>query len=268
MLSCDDQNYGCGGGFPASALAYANLNPAGGVATLNNYPFTDGTKGETTEDCHLVGKEIAVESSQGRAVTFYGSVGDDTFDIRLQKMKAAVAAQPVAIAINSECNTFKNYQQGVLTDDGECTCRPTDLEGCLTHAVLLVGYDDDHDPPYWTIKNSWGTGWGEDGYVRVAQLNPHDDSPWSSWGLFGLLAEGIVTLQATNTTAQVYDEPQELRQTWEKVLIGLAVFLGAACLGIGLAILKNRLCPPRRGGNGGGGGNGGDDAEVGNGGEK
>jgi C1A family cysteine protease len=34
------------------------------------------------------------------------------------------------------------------------------------HAIAIVGYDD-HER-YWIVKNSWGTGWGEDGFVRIA----------------------------------------------------------------------------------------------------
>jgi hypothetical protein len=34
------------------------------------------------------------------------------------------------------------------------------------HAVVLVGYND--IGKYWIIKNSWGTGWGEDGYIRIS----------------------------------------------------------------------------------------------------
>ena len=33
------------------------------------------------------------------------------------------------------------------------------------HAILLMGFDDNHE--YWICKNSWGTGWGENGYFRI-----------------------------------------------------------------------------------------------------
>jgi len=37
----------------------------------------------------------------------------------------------------------------------------------INHAVLAVGYDQD----YWLIRNSWGSGWGEQGYIRLSRAN-------------------------------------------------------------------------------------------------
>ena len=37
----------------------------------------------------------------------------------------------------------------------------------LNHAVQLVGYGSDSDSDYWIVRNSWGPGWGEDGYIRL-----------------------------------------------------------------------------------------------------
>lgn len=37
----------------------------------------------------------------------------------------------------------------------------------IDHAVLLIGYT----PNYWIVKNSWGTGWGDNGYGKIAMGN-------------------------------------------------------------------------------------------------
>ena len=46
----------------------------------------------------------------------------------------------------------------------KCKSDGTDLD----HAVLLVGWGVEGSKPYWTVKNSWGTRWGESGFGRIA----------------------------------------------------------------------------------------------------
>ncbi|MFC1727965.1 C1 family peptidase [Nanoarchaeota archaeon] len=51
------------------------------------------------------------------------------------------------------------------------------------HAMVIVGYDDAEE--YWIIKNSWGSGWGEGGYVRVK----YNDESMTRWN-FGIVVDG------------------------------------------------------------------------------
>ncbi|XP_061711443.1 procathepsin L-like [Cydia pomonella] len=76
-----------------------------------------------------------------------------------EQLKVLLANRgPISIAINSQ--DFGYYQKGILIPN-MCKGRPID------HAVLLVGYGEENGQKYWLIKNSWGTGWGEQGYVRM-----------------------------------------------------------------------------------------------------
>lgn len=55
-------------------------------------------------------------------------------------------------------NFFFNHIQGVFT--GECGKN-------INHAVVVVGYGTENGMDYWLVRNSWGTGWGEDGYIKI-----------------------------------------------------------------------------------------------------
>ena len=37
----------------------------------------------------------------------------------------------------------------------------------VNHGVLIVGWGTENNIPYWLIKNSWGPGWGDSGYIKV-----------------------------------------------------------------------------------------------------
>ncbi len=45
---------------------------------------------------------------------------------------------------------------------------PTCYNDGVDHSVLVVGYDLSGTTPYWIIRNSWGSSWGESGYMRLA----------------------------------------------------------------------------------------------------
>ncbi|KAG6405125.1 hypothetical protein SASPL_132708 [Salvia splendens] len=71
----------------------------------------------------------------------------------------AVANQPVSVVIDASGAGFRFHSSGVFT--GECGTE-------MNHAVTVVGYGESSDGiKHWLVKNSWGSGWGEDGYVRI-----------------------------------------------------------------------------------------------------
>jgi len=65
----------------------------------------------------------------------------------------------VSVAIEADKAVFQSYKGGIITSTA---CGTT-----LDHGVLVVGYGTESGTDYWTLKNSWGTTWGEKGYFRI-----------------------------------------------------------------------------------------------------
>jgi len=81
----------------------------------------------------------------------------------VQALQEAVAIEPVSVAIEADKLSFQLYTSGVIQGTA---CGTT-----LDHGVLIVGYgyDEKLKVPYWTVKNSWGSTWGESGFFRLAR---------------------------------------------------------------------------------------------------
>ena len=88
-------------------------------------------------------------------ITEYGWVENDLTSIK----QALVDYGPLAVSMDIGYSMDENYYY-----DGDIfRCKTED--GTTNHAVVIVGYDDAGG--YWIVRNSWGTGWGDDGYFMV-----------------------------------------------------------------------------------------------------
>lgn len=133
-------NYGCNGGLMDSAFEYVIANH--GIASEKKYPY----KGVDKSCKRLKARKSVVKISSYVDV----AVND------MNALASAIAQQPVSVAVDATVWQF--YNSGVL-DSSTCG---TDLN----HGVLAVGFDMGEG--YWIIKNSWGSGWGENGYIRIS----------------------------------------------------------------------------------------------------
>jgi C1A family cysteine protease len=79
------------------------------------------------------------------------------------KLKALVYKYgAVATHIYASDPGFGNYASGVFND-----CSTTSIN----HAVVVVGYGTENGSPYWLVKNSWGSNWGDNGYIKMYRGN-------------------------------------------------------------------------------------------------
>merc|ERR1711962_475175 len=149
LVDCDTVDEGCNGGLPENA--YKVINELGGLELEQDYPY-DGAD----EKCHL-------DKSKMKA-TVNGSVDLPTDEVSIAKWLTANG--PISIGINA--NALQFYRGGV-SHPLKFLCNPENLD----HGMLIVGYGVHttkylhRHQPYWIVKNSWGSDWGEDGYYRV-----------------------------------------------------------------------------------------------------
>ncbi|KAK3162782.1 hypothetical protein QOZ80_1BG0093710 [Eleusine coracana subsp. coracana] len=145
LIDCDRAENGCQGGLMENAFEFVKKH--GGVTTESAYPYraANGTCDNTRS---LRAPLVVIDGHQ--------MVPANSEDALAQ----AVANQPVSVAIDASGQALQFYSEGVFT--GDCG---TDLD----HGVAVVGYgvNEEDGTPYWIVKNSWGSTWGEGGYIRM-----------------------------------------------------------------------------------------------------
>ena len=82
-----------------------------------------------------------------------------------EALKIAVATQgPISVGIDSRDFKFQYHGNGVFYGK---TCKSDPGSG--GHAVAVVGYGTENGQDYWLVKNSWGSDWGDEGYIKMAR---------------------------------------------------------------------------------------------------
>ena len=145
LVDCVTVDDGCGGGMTYDAYTY--------LMSANAYLEADWPYTATDGTC-------TYKKSEASDITLSSYVCVDPQTPA--GMKVAVAQQPVAISIDAGSAVFHNYSGGVLDS--------TDCGISTNHAVSIVGYGTDEASglEYWLVRNSWGTDWGVDGYIKIA----------------------------------------------------------------------------------------------------
>ena len=158
LVSCDKVDAGCNGGMPSNAFEFVKAQ--GGLPSDADYPYTSGQGDTGTCKSPLPAIAGGSISSWG-----YGQSPCQGFSACTEDTDGLIANLkqygPMSIAIDA--SQWNSYTGGVMTS-ASCSNSPRKMD----HAVQLVGYNADAAEPYWIVRNSWATRWGEDGFIRLA----------------------------------------------------------------------------------------------------
>ncbi|XP_053387976.1 cathepsin L-like [Mercenaria mercenaria] len=155
IIDCTDNklyaNDGCIGGQAENAYIYVKDN--GGIDTEKSYPYD-----QKVGDCKY-SKENIGATAKGLKELPIGN------EFALQK--AVAWNGPVSVCIDS--TGTKSYSHGIYDGKDE-----THLSTCssekVNHAMLVIGYGTStNGQDYWLLKNSWGTTWGLEGYMKLVR---------------------------------------------------------------------------------------------------
>ena len=139
-------NNGCYGGLPSQAFEY--IHWSGGLTTAKQYPY-QAKDGNCTFD-----KKDAVAGVWGGS--FNLTEGDD-HELTWAIWKIGPASVGYQVV-----DDFRHYERGVYQSK---TCNNTSSD--INHAVLATGFGEYDGTPFYNIKNSWGTEWGDLGYFKM-----------------------------------------------------------------------------------------------------
>jgi len=150
IVDCNALTGGCNGGDPQAVAFYARSQ---GMMNDASYGFT-GKKGtcqykSANTGIYLDGVELPGQN--------YPSKGTNPL---LSSSTVYNMLTRGAVSISIDATLLESYKSGILNMTG-CTS--------ANHAVMIVGYgvDSATQKPYWIMKNSWNTWWGESGYARL-----------------------------------------------------------------------------------------------------
>lgn len=169
----DDEHADCSifGGWPY--LAYEYIIGAGGVPTEEAWPYCAGDGScypcmlgpisECGPPPYYCDRDIPKQcKSMTPTAKIYTWTDIDKNETAM--VEALLEFGPLSALLDAD--TLQYYKGGIW-DGGSGIARCT--KQSLNHAILIVGYGEEDGEKYWTIKNSWGASWGEDGYFRMVR---------------------------------------------------------------------------------------------------
>jgi len=154
LVSCNSDGFGCGGGWWAHDYHQWKTDPCGGTGAVleASFPYTAS---DLPCNCPYPHRYL---------IDSWGYVGSSYGVPPVSSIKQAILDYgPVSVTVYANA-AMQAYTGGVFNG-----CE----DQAINHGVVIVGWDDNQGTAgVWIMRNSWGPGWGEGGYMRM----PYDCS--------------------------------------------------------------------------------------------
>lgn len=146
LVDCCSSCNGCNGGMMDTTYKWVIANQAGKFMLERDYPYV-----AVQRSCVFDPEKAVANVASYVKVTLFSE----------SDLKKKIAEYGAAdLAIYASLSSFQSYKSGIYYD---ILC-----EGIyLNHAVGCIGYGTQDGTDFWIVRNSWGTGWGEAGYIRI-----------------------------------------------------------------------------------------------------
>jgi hypothetical protein len=161
---------GCNGGFTEGAYDYVKSAP--GLANGEFIPYlqslteTQNTKACPTQKVDAITGEYEMLQGSYAQVTGYKyavppCTSGSCYDQDLTGFANALSESPLSVCVNA--GAWNDYTGGVMSS-AACGSMAADAQD---HCVMAVGFNSSAPTPYWIVRNSWATTWGEQGYIYL-----------------------------------------------------------------------------------------------------
>jgi C1A family cysteine protease len=148
LIDCVSTNQGCFSGNAVNAYRYLIDKQGGFVDPDQAYPLNSSAANSCKYNASAAFRVLSGDQS-------ISTPGNED-----ELLSAVAAYGPVVTAVDASSPEFQLYGGGVFYS---ASCSKI----LLSQPLVIVGYGAGSDGAYWIAQNSWGTGWGEKGYIRV-----------------------------------------------------------------------------------------------------
>jgi len=161
---------GCNGGFTEGAYEYLKTVP--GLANSFYIPYEQSLTATSNTAACPTAKVKAIDGVNKMLTGGYATVEGYSYAVPpctsgscenqdLTKLAAALEETPLSICVNA--GNWNDYTGGVMTSQA---CGPMGAD-YQDHCVMATGFNSTAPTPYWIVRNSWSSTWGEQGYIYL-----------------------------------------------------------------------------------------------------